>query len=230
MITVALELTPGRFDLVEFTVRGVIRRDSVTGKPVWDAANPKSPYAASRDPGPWLRRFAENRWTLHVVEPAFDCDGDGTRDVLLVSGGNENACIAFSGADGSVLWNYLSKRDGPGGPLTEGPGSPGKPKPDDSRGAMIGWPSIGDVDRDGTPDLIATAFPLSADRPGDLGPIGERTVVIPARPRLYRDQVTVLGPPRGSHSWSPPDLGHDPGRIADHLARPGERSAPANLA
>lgn len=199
MITTALELTPGRFDLVELTGRGVIRRDSVTGKPVWDTANPKSPFAASRDPGPWLGHFGDNRWQLHVVEPGFDSDGDGTRDVLLVSGGNENSCIALSGADGSMLWNFVAARDGPGGPLSESRASPGKPKPDDPRGAMIGWPSIGDVDRDGTPDLIATLVLHET-----AAQVQKRTgkPSTPMTPFLSRRVVLAISGRTGRELWS----------------------------
>ncbi len=42
-VTVALELTPGKADLVEWTGQALIRRDGVSGNPVWDASRRTSP-------------------------------------------------------------------------------------------------------------------------------------------------------------------------------------------
>jgi hypothetical protein len=51
LVTRALELTPGRSDIVEFTGSSVLRRDAATGEPVWDTANPKPPYGPAIFPG-----------------------------------------------------------------------------------------------------------------------------------------------------------------------------------
>ena len=155
-VTTALELMPGRFDIVELTGQAVLRRGAGTGEPVWNTAKPKTPYAPARDPGPWFNRFGENGWGLHVIEPAIDCDGDGTRDVIVASPGSPRAFIALSGDDGSMLWNFAAKVDGPGGPLAESPGSAHQMKPAFRPGHLIGLPATGDVDGDGTPDLITT--------------------------------------------------------------------------
>jgi hypothetical protein len=104
LVTRVLELTPGKSDIVEFTGKSLIRRDGVTGQPVWDVANPRSPYDPGRDPDRWLRRIGPNRWGLQFVEPAIDLDRDGIRDVLLIVG-NSHAFMAVSGKDGSMLWN-----------------------------------------------------------------------------------------------------------------------------
>ncbi len=164
-LTKALELTPGKFDIVELNGRTVLigpdggtvlRRDPATGKPVWKTPDPNVPHAPSRDPGPWLRRFGQNVVGIHVVEPAFDCNGDGIRDILLAVAGFGNGFIALSGQNGSMLWNFSADMDGPGGPLETRPSSPGQSTTPDRQTLLIGSPAIGDVNADGTPDLIAT--------------------------------------------------------------------------
>ena len=148
-VTKSLELTPGKSDIIELTGRTFLRRETEKGTPVWDIANPKVPYSPGHDPGPWLRRFGAYAWGLHLVEPAFDSDGDGARDVIVVATGVVGAIIALSGRDGSMLWDYVADMDSPGGPLAK---TPVLPRP----GGLIGLPAVGDVDADGTPDLIAT--------------------------------------------------------------------------
>ncbi len=156
LVTRALELTPGKSDIVELTGKAILRRDGASGEVVWDTANPKTPFAPTRDPGAWVRRIGPNRWVLHVMEPAIDLNGDGTRDVLVVVGSNANGFLALSGQDGSMLWNYVAELDGPGGPRADGPSMPDRSKPSERPCGLIGWPAIDDVDGDGTPDLIAT--------------------------------------------------------------------------
>ncbi len=155
LVTVALELTPGKSDIVEFTGKTLIRRDGATGNVVWDAANPTSPHDHGRDPSLWLRRIGPNRWNFTMVEPAMDLDGDGTRDVLVVVG-NNHAFLALSGKGGSMLWNHVAQDDGPGGPQPEGPELPGPIRPANRQGSLIGRPTVADVDGDGTVDVIAT--------------------------------------------------------------------------
>jgi hypothetical protein len=156
LVTRALELNPGRCDIVELNGKSVVRRDSITGEVVWDTANPKTPYGPARDPGPWLRRIGPNRRALHVSEPAVDLNGDGTRDVLIAVRSYGNGFFALSGQDGSMLWNYVAELDGPGGPQADGPNLPEESKPEVRSSGLVGSPAIGDVDGDGAPDLIAT--------------------------------------------------------------------------
>src|SRR5262249_5782385 len=78
----ALELSPGKPDLVEFIGETIICRDSVPGRPVWDASKPRAAYPPGRDSGLWIRRIGQDRWTLRFIDPAPDLDGDGTSDVL----------------------------------------------------------------------------------------------------------------------------------------------------
>ena len=207
-VTTALELTPGRFDIVEFSGPTVIRRDTPTGTPVWDIANPKTPFAPARDPNPWFSQFGENGWGLLVIEPAFDCNGDGTRDVIVAAPGTPRAFIALSGHDGSMLWNFAARVDGPGGPLAESPGSSGPMKPAVIPGNLIGLPAVGDVDGDGTPDLIATLVFHETD-----AEVRQRTKKSPSltTPAFSRRMIVAISGRSGRSLWSFP---LDPGFAA----------------
>ena len=200
LVTAALELTPGKADIVEFDGKTVIRRDGATGTVVWDAANPRSPHDPGRDPALWLRRIGPNRWNFSVAEPAVDLDGDGTRDVLVVVTRNR-AFLALSGKDGSMLWNHVAQDDGSGGPRPEGPELPGPVEPASRPGGLIGLPAIEDVDGDGTPDVIATMvfkeFEAEAER--RLGtPTGDRTDF------LVRRMVQAISGRSGRWIWTYP--------------------------
>ncbi len=200
-LTKALELTPGRFDLVELNGRTVLRRDPGTGNAVWETSNPKVPYATAHDPGPWMRRFGQNVWGIHVVEPAFDCNGDGTRDVLLAVAANGNGFIALSGQDGSMLWNYSPDMDGPGGPLKERPSSPGQTSPPDRQAGLIDWPAIGDVNADGIPDLIATL--VFYELPAEIQRRTQRPPT-PATRAFARRIIQAISGRSGSPLWTFP--------------------------
>jgi hypothetical protein len=200
VVTRALELTPGRSDIVELTGNSVVRRDAATGNPVWDTANPKTPYGSGRDPGQWMRRIGPNPWVLHIMEPAVDLDGDGTRDVLVVASFG-NAFFALSGHDGSMLWNYAALLDGPGGPRAEGPSPPNQAKPTERPGSLIGWPAMRDVDGDGTLDMIATLvfqeLPAEVERRTGKAPT-------PTTPAYDRRIVLAISGRSGHPSWTFP--------------------------
>ncbi|MHB1557754.1 MAG: FG-GAP repeat domain-containing protein [Isosphaeraceae bacterium] len=165
--TVALELTPGRSDLVEFNGRTLIRRDGTTGKVVWDALSPTGPYHPGREPSRWIRPISRREWPFTILEPAVDLDGDGTRDVLLIFTAGPSF-LAISGADGSMIWNHIAAADGPGGPQAEGPELPGPLQPASRPADLIGDPAVADIDGDGTPDIVATLifreFPAEVER------------------------------------------------------------------
>ncbi len=165
--TVALELTPGKSDLVELGGRTLLRRDGATGRVVWDAVEPASPHEPGRDPSRWIRPISRRHWFVSIVEPAVDLDGDGTRDVLLTFSEGPGF-LAISGADGSMIWNHVASADGPGGPRPDGPERPGPLQPASRRANLIGEPALSDVDGDGTPDVIATIsfteFPAEIER------------------------------------------------------------------
>ena len=69
-----------------------------------------------------------------------------------------------------MLWNYvvdLDRLDGPGGPRPEGPAPATREKPSHRERFMLDPPALADLDRDGTPDVIATvAFGESREESG----------------------------------------------------------------
>jgi hypothetical protein len=155
MLTRAIEFTAGKADIVEYTGQTVIRRDSVTGNVVWDAAGARSSYARERDPGPWLRGTETNPDGVSLVEPAVDLDGDATRDVTLVQD-SAIEFVALSGKDGSLIWSHGGERPGTGGPRPAVPELVGPIQPGTPRGSVIGQTWIDDIDGDGAPELAVT--------------------------------------------------------------------------
>ena len=197
-VTKALELTSGRFDFVELTATAALRRDGASGKLVWDTANPAAPYGQGRDPSAWMRGTGRSGWWLHLMEPAMDLDADGTRDILGV-GDDANTFVALSGKDGSLLWNYAAQLDGHGGPQKDGPRPLEQPKPTDNPASLVSWPAIGDVDGDGTPDVIATmVFSESPDE------VRRRTgkAPTPVTPVYFRRIVLAISGRSGQWLWS----------------------------
>ena len=74
--TVALELSPGKTELVQPARQSLIRRDGVTGRVIWDASHPARPYEPRRDPSGWLKSFSECRTPGHCRE---SCSGPERR-------------------------------------------------------------------------------------------------------------------------------------------------------
>jgi hypothetical protein len=153
--SLALELVPGKADIIEFTGHTVIRRDGVTGKPIWDAANPQLHHDREHDPRPWLQRIKPGQTMMTLLDSAHDLDKDGTGDVLLLGSGGVG-WIALSGKDGSRLWDcslrrlYLANQgiqSSTGDELNSVTQTPGD---------VLGQAWIDDVDGDGVPELVAT--------------------------------------------------------------------------
>ncbi len=158
---VALELTPGKQNLVEWRKETVIRSDGVTGRVVWDASQPRKPYEHSRDPSAWIKVISgQDRNQAAVVEAAPDLDGDGAGDIVWALA-NTSSIIAMSGKDGSLLWTYTGELDGPGGPrsapdLRPGPGNIYPPAEPGKRWEhVVEAPVLYDCDRDGISDVVS---------------------------------------------------------------------------
>src|SRR5262249_30003423 len=82
--TVAMELTPGKADLLEMSPTTVCRRDGQTGRVIWDAMATGQP---ARPVHPWVAWFVVNRTPgLRPVEPPPDVDRDGMRDLVWAAG------------------------------------------------------------------------------------------------------------------------------------------------
>jgi hypothetical protein len=148
----AVELTPGRRDFVEWTRSTMIRRDPQTGWVVWDAAQPRKPFDNGHDPALWLKNHAASFQKGTIFPMAPDLDGDGTGDILWPLA-NSPTVLAISGKDGSMLWAYSAAVERPDGAPAVGTAAL---VPSPRFGTVAGEPEVIDVDRDGTPDVIAT--------------------------------------------------------------------------
>jgi tRNA A-37 threonylcarbamoyl transferase component Bud32/outer membrane protein assembly factor BamB len=211
VVTEALKLTPpGKADFVEWTGQTLIRRDGTTGKPIWDASRPEKPWEPKHDPVAWIQRlshYGNQQLPGKLVQPAPDLNGDGTGDLVWVIDGTPSF-LAISGGNGSLLWTYSAKPDGPGGPDPAGPATPraGDPLPVLSR--LRGDPAVGDVDGDGIPDLIAT-FVIIEDPEGvvnrpDMNPDGRRGLSWLSWNTANRPVVVAVSGRSGRWLWNYP--------------------------
>ena len=163
LVTDAIVFGPGRkADLVEWTGQTLVRRDGVTGKPVWDLARPAKPWPSDRDSLAWMRRLVnrgDEKRPGRILVPAPDLDGDGTADLVLAFT-RTPSLLALSGRDGSFLWASTTTADGP----RTADVSPGV-------GWVVGQPIATELDHDGRPDLIAT-FALCSEETAVNGVLG----------------------------------------------------------
>ena len=220
--TRAIELTPGKAEFIEWTPTSLVCRDGATGKVRWDAFHPAKPFETNRDPARWMRKLAAEHSRGKLIAPAPDLNADGTHDLLWFFP-DHAAFLACSGKDGSLLWSHVARLDGPGGPKAEAPEISRRDQPASRNGSIIGTPAIADVDRDGTPDLIATIgfwetpaetdlrpAPKSADgQPLGKGPLLRRSVMaISAREGrwLWTFPVDQTFKPHSSEIWNRPAI------------------------
>jgi hypothetical protein len=195
----ALVISDRKADLVEWTGKTVIRRDGVTGKPIWDAARGGQPVDPSRDPVASISRLSrqsDGGAFCRLIQPAPDLNGDGFGDVVWAIDG-QNVLLAMSGKDGSLLWTCSTGLDQVVGRGPENPSPPaqGQGAALARKGRFLGEPTLADIDRDGTADVIATvAFLQESTQTAQsrIGPSGLNLTYVRA-PRGQRGVVAVSG-------------------------------------
>ncbi len=205
--TVALELASGKSDLIEWTGQTLIRRDGLSGKIVWDAARPFIPRPIpEEDPAARLRRMMHIGRLLDPVQPTPDLDGDGIGD-LIWSSAYMTSFLALSGRDGSVLWESTPALSGEEEARSRDAELPGPVRAVERPVSLVGTPSMTDLDRDGTPDLIATLIftevPLETDRRSPSPP-GAPAAFRPNQPALGRRMIQAISGRSGRSLWSYP--------------------------
>jgi hypothetical protein len=202
--TVAIELTPGKADLIEWTGQAVIRRDGQSGKPVWDSLGPSRPWKTNEDSTERLRRWLESGQMPALLQPAPDLDRDGIGDLVWYSQ-NMTSLLALSGKKGSVLWEYALELDGPGIAPPDDPGLPGPVSAVGRSVFLVEKPAIADLDRDGTPDLIATMIFYELPTEIELrspSPAGAQGQAAPNQRALGRRVIQAISGKTGHKRWS----------------------------
>ncbi len=204
--TVAIELTPGKADLVEWSGETIIRRDGLTGKPIWDALRPSIPRLVQDEAAARLRRVMELVPQLALVQPAPDLDGDGTGD-LVMSPAYMTSFLALSGRDGTVIWEHTPDLDGSDKAQLDRLELPGPIQSARRPVSRINEPAVADLDRDGTPDLVATLIfnetPMETEwrsprPPGVQGRVGWNP------PAFSRRMIQAISGRSGRSLWSYP--------------------------
>ncbi len=207
LVTKAFELTSGKADLIEWSNRSLICRDGASGKVRWDALHPKQPFDLKHNPDPWIPRidnlFADGSQGS-LLELALDLDGDGTRDLLWFLR-ETPTFLALSGKDGSVLWwNHVAEPAAPGGPRGDDPGPKMRNDPSRAMSNIAGVPAVTDVDRDGTPDLIATMILADATQEQQQGSAETASPGPRSEQPLFRRVVVATSGRSGKRLWSYP--------------------------
>ncbi len=150
----AIELMPGRADLVEATEASLICRDGATGRVRWSISGAEKLGEGKGDLGRWICSHVQTDVPHRgLIEPAPDLNGDGTGDLVWFA--RDSAQMrAISGKDGSRLWEYLSLENGLGRDVRAGGETMFRPLDT----VHAGEPARAemDLDHDGIPDLVGT--------------------------------------------------------------------------
>ncbi len=159
----AIELRPGKSDLITWSDQSMNCVDGATGASRWDLPSKRETFERDRDPTRWLRVLRQGE----LVGPAADLDGDGWSD-LVAYFQLSPVLLALSGKDGSLLWNHVARPDGPGGPRDI---DQLKLDVGNVWGSTAGEPAMGDVDRDGVADFFVTVvFPAQINGKKESSP------------------------------------------------------------
>ena len=191
--TVALELTPGKADLLEWNLTGVIRRDGVTGKPVWETSIPANSSDPNRRRSGWMPKLAGYYRPGLVIEPAADLDGDGIGDFVWAFRSGD-ALHALSGKDGSTLWSYIAEFD-----IAHVSFLP----PESRYETIFDTPAVFDCDRDGTPDVVATLARFETREEQKKRAAEEtRQGFLPNKKVLHKRLIVAISGRTGRSLWS----------------------------
>ncbi len=203
--TTAIELTPGRSDLVEFSFapQRLRRLNGATGEPIWELPPRPKDGEPTKRPHPWLSWFLKYHSVLRKpIGPPTDLNGDGTRDLIW---GEGPAFLAISGKDGSLLWTRLASVDGAGETDPEARGLPIANREGARWAYLLESPATADLDRDGAPDIVATlAFLETADEILARHPGRPREQMRTIQDRQYRRVVVAISGKTGHWIWSRP--------------------------
>jgi hypothetical protein len=208
-LTAAVELMPGKADLIEWTGQAVIRRDAQTGKPVWDTRGARLPWKGDEKSAEPLRRWLEYGPVPELVTSAPDLDGDGTGDLVWVSR-PMSSLLVLSGRNASVIWEHAFELDMAGVTPPDDPRLPGPIQPGRRIASLVDVPSVADVDRDGTPDLVATVVFIELQTEIEQRsptPPGTEVQFMPGRPArqgLSRRVIQAIGGRTGRTLWNAP--------------------------
>ena len=206
--TVALELSPGKADLIESTDRSVSRRDAVTGKPVWDASRPVKPLDRNRDPVDWITKLSGYHGLGLPLEPVarsrsrwYGRPGLGIAAVSVDSRtlgqGRFDAVVLFR----PTRWARRARARRPLHPPTRQFARAGETW--GRWGRVVGTPAVFDADRDSTPDVIATVvFSESDEEQARRRAEATRRGEAPDQNTLQRRTIEAVSGHLGRRLWS----------------------------
>ena len=219
-MTTAVELTPGKSDLIEWIGQPLTCRDGATGKPRWQspALPAVIPTGPDGDRARWIKKLSENERTSGPFDPAPDLDGDGTRDLLWSFQGT-SALLALSGKDGSLLWNFVAEPDGSGGPRRDVPGMTNSSGLITARD-IAGKPAIADLDGDGAPDLVAAFIFSDLHEETQKQSAGSARSPAPVLTWQHRRMVMAVSGRSGRLLWASPVEGIFPDRPQEAWTQP----------
>ena len=208
-VTVAIEVVPGKADLIEWTGHSVIRRNGQTGTPVWDSGRPAVPWKADEKTADRLRHWMESGPLPELVKSA--------RTSTATAPATWSGCLAAwvrcweSGRNGSVLWEHAFVLDIPGVTPPDDSNVPGPLQVGRRIASLVDVPTVADLDGDGSPELVATI--VFAELPTEIEqrsptPPGSEVQSLPGRPGvrqgLVRRVVQAIAGRSGRTVWNAP--------------------------